>query len=651
MPNDPDILAANLAKLRLTEPDLADRLQETLPASLQWSASRSGPMTATIEHRDRPLWLASRYDPRAEADKLAGAVDHAKHACVVVLGLGLGYHVAQIVSQINSDAPTLVIVYEPDLAMMRAVLEQIDHTAWLGRVNIILADDRMDRAALLRRVEKCSGMLTLGTVLVTNPPSRQLYSEALNDFGKMVAEVLEFCRTNVATALVNATRTYRNLSINLPHYAAGADVNDLAGAAAGFPAVCIGAGPSLSRNIELLTDPQVRANVVVITAQTMLKPLLAYGIKPDFVTALDYHEISRRFYEGLPELPDVTLVAEPLVHPTVLDHYPGPIRVTNSQFLDVLLGDQARKRVAIRCGATVSHLSFYLAQHLGCDPIILIGMDLGFSDGLYYFPGTAIHSVWAPELGPFNTLEMMEWQRVVRQRGHLKKLDDIRGRPIYSDEQMLTYLKQFERDFSVAPQTVLDATEGGLPKEHTTAVTLADALAQHATHPVPALPKPQRELDAGRLSATAKLLRQRRDEVTELRRLSRNTIPLLRQMLENQDDSARMTKLFKKLEPIKRRVEELNDTFGLINSLNTVGAFKRARSDRAIDHAEVDSIERQRQRLERDKINMDWLIQACDEATAIFRDAIDRVEQCRRALPTAKVVSKKQKGIALQPSP
>jgi len=650
MPNDQDILSANLAKLGLTEPELAERLSEAQPALLQWSASRAGPMTATIEHRDRPLWLASRYDPFAEADKLASMVDHAKHACVVTLGLGLGYHVAQIASQIG-DTQTLMIVYEPDLAMMRAVLERIDHTAWLGRANIILADDQMDRAAMLRRVEKCSGMLTLGTVLVTNPPSRQLHNQALNDFGRLVAEVLGFCRTNVATALVNATRTYRNLSINLPHYAAGADVNDLAGAAAGFPAVCIGAGPSLSRNIELLIDPKVRANVVVIAAQTMLKPLLAYGIKPDFVTALDYHEISKRFYEGLTELPDVTLVAEPLVHPMVLESFPGPIRVTNSNFLDVLLGDQARQRVTMPSGATVSHLSFYLAQHLGCDPIILIGMDLGFSDGLYYFPGTAIHDVWAPELGPFNTLEMMEWRRIVRHRNHLQKLDDIRGRPIYSDEQMLTYLKQFERDFSVAPQTVLDATEGGLPKQHTTRITLADALAKHATRPVPALPIPRGPLDADRLVATARLLRHRRDEVMELRRLSRNTIPLLRQMLESQEDSTRMTKLFKKLEPIQRRVEELNDAFGLINSLNTVGAFKRARSDRSIDHAEVDETERQRQRLERDKINMDWLIQACDEALDIFRDAIERVEQCRRALSPVKAASRKHTKAALQTSP
>ena len=30
-------------------------------------------------------------------------------------------------------------------------------------------------------------------------------------------------------------------------------------------------------------------------------------------------------------------------------------------------------------GATVAHLAYYLAEHLGCDPIIFVGQDLGFS--------------------------------------------------------------------------------------------------------------------------------------------------------------------------------------------------------------------------------------------------------------------------------
>lgn len=622
-----DILAANLACLRPRDPELAQRVSRSDPLPLNWSDARSGLLTASVDQQGRALWLASRYDPLEEAQRLTGKVDMGRHACVVMLGLGVGYHVSHVAGKMH-ETQNLMIVYEPDLSLLRAVLAKVDFTAWLGRANVILTDSA-DRAAMLRQIEGAAGMLTQGTILVTHPPTRQLHEQAVSDFGKMMAEVLEFCRTNMATALVNASRTYRNLSLNLPYYSAGADVNDLADAAKGYPAICVGAGPSLARNIDLLKDPRARANVVLISAQTMLKPLLAHGIRPDFVTALDYHEISRRFYEGLPDLPDVTLVIEPLVHPVVVDSFPGPVRTSSSQFLNALLGEHARPRKSIPAGATVSHLSFYLAQHLGCDPIILVGMDLGFSDGLYYFPGTAIHEVWAPELGPFNTVEMMEWQRIVRHRNHLRKLQDIHGRPVYSDEQMLTYLKQFERDFVQAPQKVLDATEGGLRKEHTTVVTLAQALARHAPRRVPPLPRAPVGLDPERLAATAGLLRERRSEVSELRRLSRETIPMLKQMLASQHDQERMEKLFARLAPIQRRVDELSVAFSLVSNLNAIGVFKRARADRSIDNADVDQRERQRRQLERDIENIDWLIQACDELLDILRDALGRVEACR----------------------
>src|SRR5690606_30118257 len=117
-------------------------------------------------------------------------------------------------------------------------------------------------------------------------------------------------------------------------------------AAQGFPAVVVSAGPSLRRNMKLLAEPGVRDRVVIIAVQTVLKPLLAAGIKPHFVTALDFHEISKRFYEGLkPEdVQGVTLVVEPKVHPVVIDAFPGKVRCVAAKFLDELLGpEQSRK--------------------------------------------------------------------------------------------------------------------------------------------------------------------------------------------------------------------------------------------------------------------------------------------------------------------
>jgi len=630
------ILAANLAAVRRRDAALAQRLEQAEPAPLAWAASKQGPLSAALTEHGKTLQLASRYDPLAEARKIASNVDHGRHACLVVLGLGVAHHVALLANELSDSA--VMMVYEPDIALLRAVLEKIDCTAWLKKNNVMLLDAEVDRAALLHRIERLAGTITQGAVLVTHPPTRQRRGEAVAAFSKLVTEALAFCRTNVATALVNASRTCFNQSSNLPWYAAGATVNDLHNAAAGYPAVCVGAGPSLAKNVDLLRDPAVRKRVVVISAQTTLKPLLDRGIRPDFVTALDYSEISRRFYEGLPDLPEVTLVVEPKAHPAIVEAFPGPVRVTQSRFLDRMIGELARPIAPIKEGATVAHLSFYLAQHLGCDPIILIGQDLGFSDGLYYCPGTAIHEVWAGELNAFSTLEMMEWTRIVRHKGHLARMRDIHDRPIFSDEQMVTYLKQFERDFVEASQTIIDATEGGLPKQRTQRMTLAEALAEHAQRDVPALPRASRELDPQRLRAAGELLEARIEEVRELRALSQKTLPLLRQLLEHQRDHARADKLFAKVQQIQKRVHgELGNAFAMVNDLNVVGAFKRARADRAINVKSGDAYTKQAGQLERDIENMNWLIQACDEALRIFGEAEKRV---RMYLRTDSVAAK-----------
>src|SRR5262249_52349373 len=121
---------------------------------------------------------------------------------------------------------------------------------------------------------------------------------------------------------------------------------------------------------------------------------------------------------------------------------------------------------------------------LGCDPIIFIGQDLAFTGHVYYAPGVAMHRAWTPELGRFVTLEMKEWQRIVRHRPILRKVDGADGRSLYTDEQMFTYLQQFERDFARAPQKIIDATQGGAAKRGTVAMPLSEAIASHCTKPL-----------------------------------------------------------------------------------------------------------------------------------------------------------------------
>ncbi|MEM7575923.1 MAG: 6-hydroxymethylpterin diphosphokinase MptE-like protein [Planctomycetota bacterium] len=631
-----DQLSRNLSALRRNNPLAAEAIESASPHPLDWGTAQTGMPTAQIRvaSQGRPLPLSSRYDPEAEARKLTAELEDETVASAVVMGFGVGYH-ARCAANTLGPAGVLVI-FEPDVGLLRAVLEHVDHADWIGRSNVFVFVGCVERSELTARLDTQAATLAQGTRLIAHPATRRLHAEDLAQFSGHVTELLAYCRTNLATALVNAARTCRNLAMNLPEYVAGATTDELHLAAEGRMAVCVSAGPSLVRNIHLLTDPKWRSRIVVIAVQTALKPLLDRGVRPDFVTALDYSPICSRFYEDLPPLPDVTLVAEPKAHHTIPDAFPGPVRLLKNEFADRAIASLARQRSALKPGATVAHLSVYLAEHLGCNPITLIGQDLGFSDGLYYMPGTAVHRVWEPELSPINTIEMMEWTRIARMRGTIRKREDIHGRTIYSDEQMLTYLKQFERDFnkmSDAGRTVLDATEGGMPKAHTQATTLLAALQEHAGDTPLELPEVPAPLDAARLRQLPTELEARVAELRELRQVCVQATRLLDDMQDAIEDNRELNRLFKKLDPLKTRVfGDLLRAFELVQQVNVIGAYHRQRNDRLIERSGVTDHEKMARQLRRDRDNLKWTGEACVEALEIFEDAAVRAAALARGV-------------------
>ena len=163
----------------------------------------------------------------------------------------------------------------------------------------------------------------------------------------------------------------------------------------------------------------------------------------------------------------------------------GPVTLIGNDFAEALVRELKLGKTGLTSGATVAHLAFYLAEHLGCDPIIFVGQDLGFADGLCYAPGTSYEDVWQPELSRFCTMEMKQWEQIVRDRPILRRIPDYLGRPMYTEERLFTYLHQFERDFAKSRSRIIDATEGGALKRGSTVMPLAEAIEQFCTQPLP----------------------------------------------------------------------------------------------------------------------------------------------------------------------
>ncbi|MGP1310845.1 MAG: hypothetical protein ACTS27_11665, partial [Phycisphaerales bacterium] len=247
----------------------------------------------------------------------------------------------------------------------------------------------------------------------------------------------------------------------------------------------------------------------------------------------------------------------------------------------------------------------------------------------YYAADAAIHRVWAGELNEFVSLELLEWQRIARTRSTLRKVEDVFGNPVYTDEQMATYLAQFERDFLAdanAGLRVIDATEGGARKMHANPSTLAAFLAEHATRELPALPSPHSNTAASGAAGVVSRLREVRQGVWRVARSCSTTHGVLTQMLEHHQDQERVNRLITQAQRLAEETREIGAAYELTQHFNQAGVFNRARADRSIALDDLDPLARQRRQIERDAKNVEWLRDAAESFGAVLDRACAAIQ-------------------------
>lgn len=631
-PSGDSILERNLCAIAKRSPRAADAIRAASPSGLVEFVEtlEEGSPSAVLQGRA----LGSKRRPTDEARSWASSLDPNRAGFFGVIGFGMGYHLRALQEMHHEQSAT--VCFEPDVGLLRSVLERVDHSGWISKNKFTLVIDPRDQHAIGEGLKKLEVLLATGVELVTHPPSRARLEGAGKVFSGTFLEAVKITRTHLVTILAHSGITLRNVLMNADHYASCAGLSALESSCAGKAAILIAAGPSLRQNLHLLEDPSVRDRFVIIAVQTMLKPLLERGIKPHFVTSLDHHEISRRFYEGLTreDVEGVRLIAEPKANAAILSAFPGEIVCVGDESLDKLLGAEiAGDKPRLPAGSTVAHLNYYLARFLGCETVIMIGQDLGFSDGLYYGAGAAIHNVWSGELSAHRTLEMMELERVLRMKAHLRTREDVHGREMFADEQMCAYIAQFESDFAKDTRegvTIIDASEGGARIAHTEVMTLADAMRAHAS------------VDPIRIPET---IRERRDDPAHLERVrervlgviedlraiadhSDATIELIGRAIKASDDPARVDRIIAKIHAIREKVHKREPALTFVHFLNQKGALARFRADRRIGLAiDLDRNERQIRQLERDGVNVEGIRSSTDTVRMLLERFIDSIDR------------------------
>ena len=201
-------------------------------------------------------------------------------------------------------------------------------------------------------------------------------------------------RANQDARRVNAGRYLLNSLRNSAALAVEGDAASLVGAFTGAPAVVVAAGPTLDGNLPDLIA--TRDRVLLVAVDTALRPLLAAGLHPDIVVAVDPSEANASHLVDLPECSNTYLVAEGSLDPEAVRQFPG-----RTLFFRVAdhhpwpwLRERGWDRQHLRAWGSVLTTAFDLALKMGCDPIVFAGADLAFTGDRPYASGTTFDEEW-----------------------------------------------------------------------------------------------------------------------------------------------------------------------------------------------------------------------------------------------------------------
>lgn len=419
-------------------------------------------------------------DPRSNAREISAQYQCDRHAMNIVIGMGLGY-LTNILCRRAQRGHKIVII-EPSAHMLRLAFSLHDFSQPLldGRLSIAMDDKgAASIISVLDSMQPYDGFNLIREPYTTMRPDEYLLPS------NAVMHTINAILCNVGTVSGSGLLMAENDIRSMPYLIRSRGVAELRDVFKGKPAVCVATGPSLDKNVFRLIE--ARDRVVIIAVAQALRPLLAYGIKPDFITTVDFGETNIGHFRGLMNHDDIPLVCISRAYADLVRHWSGPKFVVGNPMPDHPNSTQAilEKKGFLDTGGSVSHMNMTFALSLGCDPVILIGQDLAWTN--------RSHTPLADESGNVYITDNQQliWD-VKDERSNLKgqpynqgnpvEVPGFYGRPVMTNRGLLSFLNTFQAFAAIfgKDRTLINATEGGARIDGFNHMTLDAALAKYA---------------------------------------------------------------------------------------------------------------------------------------------------------------------------
>lgn len=353
----------------------------------------------------------STYNPERDAENFCTAHEQAfsNAGCILVGGIGNGLHLIKLS---NTYPEKLIIAFEADdlsLSFSRQHIEDIS-----GRKIILTSPRNLSETLLQNYLPSLCGNFAFAAVRSWS----DFLGAKADEFIQQINEIISDISADYSVQAQFGKIWHRNILTNLKlFYTLDNErrFNYTTFDAAHRKAAVIGAGPSLDESIHLLSFH--RTEYCIFATDTSFGPLLAEGIKPDFVVTVDSQHISEKHFTGH-SLEGIVIAADLTANTAIVHHaldeksqvlyfhnnHPLPL------LFDSWLAESGHSSESpfplIDSGAgTVLHAAADLARKLGFQDVVFFGADFSYSRGKAYTKGTYLEQLYALEANRTGTAE------------------------------------------------------------------------------------------------------------------------------------------------------------------------------------------------------------------------------------------------------
>jgi hypothetical protein len=421
----------NLAAIRISNPDLADRLEKIDINSIEGiDVYKAESEDLIIAYKNTVLH--SPIDPIREARTVWNRTvkaELAKNDIQLVFGLGLGY----LFKRAYVSAQSKIFVFEPYIEVIRFVAEHVDLSNEFADKRVYISDNIKDIYEKLQN-EFLSGdrveFLFLDLVAQAN-------QKLLEDLTVKVFEIIGSRANDENTIFALCKIWTENFVKSLKSFEEARPLGYLDGKFSDKTALIVSPGPSLADDIELIKSHQDK--FVIVSVGRAFKILVDAGIIPDFTVFAD----ARFFLEQVDGV-EKYLEKTNVVLTSKCDNDAYSIKA-KSKILYFSINDKMTKLFEklgtkeigfYKSGSSVSIISYYFAKALGFKQIAFSGLDLAILGSTLYAKGESVYNDDGSIIQ-----NKVAWNKLVPTK-------DKDGNPLQTRSDYAWFIRQFSEIFT-----------------------------------------------------------------------------------------------------------------------------------------------------------------------------------------------------------